>query len=99
MRAGWWTVFASPFDTAQWTLDNYTRVLDEGFSNAFLNTLAVAIPSTVIPIMIAAFAAYAFAWMDFPGRNFLFVVVVGSDGRSAADGAHPDPAGLHRSST
>ncbi len=75
--SGWWTVFASPFDTAQWTLDNYTRVLDEGFSNAFLNTFAVAIPSTVIPIMIAAFAAYAFAWMDFPGRNFLFVVVVG----------------------
>ena len=75
--SGWWTALANPFDTAQWTLDNYTRVLDEGFSNAFLNTVAVAIPSTVIPIMIAAFAAYAFAWMDFPGRNFLFVVVVG----------------------
>jgi alpha-glucoside transport system permease protein len=74
---GWWTTIASPFDTTQWTLDNYTRVLDEGFSNAFVNTLAVSIPSTVIPIMIAAFAAYAFAWMDFPGRNFLFVVVVG----------------------
>ena len=76
-ESGWWTVLANPFDTAQWTLDNYSRVLDEGFSNAFLNTLAVAIPSTVIPIMIAAFAAYAFAWMEFPGRNFLFVVVVG----------------------
>ena len=75
--SGWWTALANPFDRAQWTLDNYSRVLDEGFSNAFLNTLAVAIPSTVIPIMIAAFAAYAFAWMDVPGRNFLFVVVVG----------------------
>lgn len=74
---GWWTALASPFDTAQWTLDNYTQVLDEGFSNAFLNTLAVSIPATIIPIMIAAFAAYAFAWMDFPGRNFLFIVVVG----------------------
>ncbi len=74
---GWWTVLSSPFDTAQWTLDNYTRVLDDGFSNAFLNTLAVSIPATIIPIMVAAFAAYAFAWMDFPGRNFLFVVVVG----------------------
>jgi len=74
---GWWTALANPFDTAQWTLDNYTRVLDEGFGDAFLNTLAVAIPSTIIPIMIAAFAAYAFAWMDFPGRNFLFIVVVG----------------------
>jgi len=76
-ESGWWTALANPFDTAQWTLDNYSRVLDEGFSNAFLNTFAVAIPSTVIPITIAAFAAYAFAWMDFPGRNFLFVVVVG----------------------
>ena len=76
-RTGWWKAIGRPFDTAQWTFDNYTRVLDEGFSNAFLNTLAVAIPSTIIPIMIAAFAAYAFAWMDFPFRNFLFIVVVG----------------------
>lgn len=74
---GWWTALGSPFDTTRWTLDNYTQVLDEGFSNAFLNTLAVSIPATIIPIMIAAFAAYAFAWMDFPGRNFLFIVVVG----------------------
>jgi alpha-glucoside transport system permease protein len=74
---GWWMTLGSPWDTAHWTLDNYTRVLDEGFSNAFLNTLAVSIPATVIPIMIAAFAAYAFAWMDFPGRNFLFILVVG----------------------
>jgi alpha-glucoside transport system permease protein len=65
------------FDTAAWTLDNYSRVLDEGFGNAFANTLAVSIPSVVIPITIAAFAAYAFAWMSFPGRNTLFVIVVG----------------------
>lgn len=44
--------------------------------NAFLNSLAVAIPSTVIPILIAAFAAYAFAWMNFPGRKWMFVLVV-----------------------
>lgn len=44
--------------------------------NAFLNSLAVAIPSTVIPILIAAFAAYAFAWMNFPGRRALFILVV-----------------------
>ncbi len=74
---GWWTVFGSLFDGATWTLDNYSRVLDEGFGNAFANTLAVSIPSVVIPITIAAFAAYAFAWMKFPGRNLLFVVVVG----------------------
>lgn len=44
--------------------------------NAFLNSLAVAIPSTVIPILIAAFAAYAFAWMKFPGRRSMFIMVV-----------------------
>jgi alpha-glucoside transport system permease protein len=75
-RTGWWTVFTNPFDTA-WTLGNYERVLDGGFQNAFLNTLAVSIPATIIPITIAAFAAYAFAWMDFPGRNVLFITVVG----------------------
>ena len=48
-----------------------------GFGNAFLNSLAVTIPSTVIPITIAAFAAYAFSWMEFRGRYVLFVVVVG----------------------
>jgi alpha-glucoside transport system permease protein len=58
-------------------LENYRVVLDSGFSNAFANTVAVSIPAVVIPITIAAFAAYAFAWMHFPGRNLLFVVVVG----------------------
>lgn len=46
------------------------------FSDAVLNSLAVSVPATVIPILIAAFAAYAFAWMDFPGRKSLFVMVV-----------------------
>ena len=43
---------------------------------AFLNSLIVTVPSTVIPITIAAFAAYAFAWMRFPGRGILFTIVV-----------------------
>jgi alpha-glucoside transport system permease protein len=77
-RTGWWTVFTDPLDAGGWTLENYRTVLSaEGFSNAFLNSLAVAIPSTIIPITIAAFAAYAFAWMQFPGRTAMFVVVVG----------------------
>jgi alpha-glucoside transport system permease protein len=76
--SGWWTAFSLPMDWAQWTLENYETVLfSNGFGNAFLNSLAVTIPATVIPIAVAAFAAYAFAWMDFPGRNWLFVVVVG----------------------
>jgi alpha-glucoside transport system permease protein len=75
---GWWTAFAHVFDPAQWTLENYREALDAGgFSNAFLNSLAVAIPSTVIPIAIAAFAAYAFSWMEFRGRYVMFVMVVG----------------------
>ncbi|HEY9555489.1 MAG TPA: carbohydrate ABC transporter permease [Acidimicrobiales bacterium] len=74
---GWWTTLSSPFDTAQWTFDNYVTVLDsEGFSNALLNSLAVAIPATVMPITMAAFAAYAFSWMHFRGRQLLFVLVV-----------------------
>jgi len=73
---GWWTVFAN-IGSNEWTLENYSSVLTaEGFGNAFLNSLAVTIPATVIPITIAAFAAYAFAWMDFPGRQWIFVTVV-----------------------
>jgi alpha-glucoside transport system permease protein len=75
---GWWTVVT---DRAL-TLDNYRTVLGSTSPDApdlwrhFLNSLAIAIPATVIPIAIAAFAAYAFAWMDFKGRNWLFVGTV-----------------------
>ncbi|HET6712326.1 MAG TPA: carbohydrate ABC transporter permease [Actinomycetota bacterium] len=76
--SGWWTALAHPWRIADWTLENYRIALTkEGFGNSFLNSLAVAIPSTVIPITIAAFAAYAFSWMEFRGRYVLFVVVVG----------------------
>jgi alpha-glucoside transport system permease protein len=55
--------------------DTITR-LGNNFADAVLNSIAVAVPSTLIPILIAAFAAYAFAWMEFPGRKTLFVLVV-----------------------
>ena len=75
---GWWTAIPNLFDSGQWTLENYKNVLEsEGFGNAFLNSIAVAVPATVIPITIAAFAAYAFSWMEFRGRQIMFVVVVG----------------------
>jgi alpha-glucoside transport system permease protein len=75
---GWWTAFGHLFDSGQWTLDNYRSTLDTGgFESALLNSLAVAIPATVIPITIAAFAAYAFSWMEFRGRYVMFVLVVG----------------------
>ena len=76
-ESGWWTVLGNVLDPSTWTLDNYRTVLAEGFGDAFINTLAVTIPSVVIPLTIAAFAAYAFSWMSFPGRNTLFLVVVG----------------------
>ncbi len=75
--SGWWTVFRHPFETT-WTLANYQEVLAaNGMFDAFMNSLIVTIPATVIPITLAAFAAYAFAWMEFPGRRLLFAVVVG----------------------
>lgn len=75
---GWWTALLNPFLEGQWTLANYISVLTtDAMGNAFLNSLLVTIPSTVIPITIAAFAAYAVAWMDFPGRKLFFTVLVG----------------------
>jgi alpha-glucoside transport system permease protein len=76
--SGWWEVFLHPFQEGQWSLNNYAVVLGaEGMLTAFVNSLIVTIPSTIIPITIAAFAAYAFAWIRFPGRAVLFAVVVG----------------------
>jgi alpha-glucoside transport system permease protein len=61
----------------RFTLDNYIEVLSsEGVGRAFINTATVTIPATIIPIMIAAFAAYALAWMRFPARRFVGAVVV-----------------------
>ncbi len=72
---GWWMAFTPPFI---FTLENYQRVLTtNNMAQSFVNSLFVTIPATVMPILIAAFAAYAFAWMDFPGRNWLFLAVVG----------------------
>jgi alpha-glucoside transport system permease protein len=78
MSSGWWTVFQHPFEFTQYSLENYTHVItSNGMGQAFLNSLLITVPSTIIPIMIAAFAAYAFARMEFPGRQILFVIVVG----------------------
>jgi len=75
---GWWTAFQTPFQITQWTLENYNYVLTaDRMGAAFLNSLLVSIPATIIPITVAAFAAYAFAWMKFPGRDLLFSIVVG----------------------
>lgn len=73
---GWWTSIIPPL---QFTLENYVRVLNAyNMGRSFLNSLLITIPATIIPIMVAAYAAYAFAWMRFRGREILFTVVVGS---------------------
>lgn len=74
VRTGWWTALTPPF---VFTLENYERVLTtNNMGQSFLNSLLVAVPATVLPLLIAALAAYAFAWMEFPGRNLLFLLVV-----------------------
>ncbi|NUB43050.1 carbohydrate ABC transporter permease [Fertoebacter nigrum] len=71
-------LFITSVTPPRFTLENYDRVLfAEGLGRAFLNTMTVTIPATVIPILIAAFAAYALAWMEFPGRALLIAGVVG----------------------
>jgi alpha-glucoside transport system permease protein len=76
-KTGWWEGILNALQPDQWTLQNYANVLGgDNMGAAFLNSLIVTIPSTVIPITIAAFAAYAFAWIPFPGRGPLFIVVV-----------------------
>ena len=78
LQNGWWTVLSHPFDLAQFHIGNYIDVLaSQGMGQAFLNSLVISIPATVIPISIATFAAYALAWMQFPGRQTLFVAIVG----------------------
>jgi len=74
-KSGWWTALFAP---TQWTLDNYAQVLRQSnLPEAFVNSIIISVPATIIPDLVAAFAAYAFAWMSFPFRNVLAVVVVG----------------------
>lgn len=75
-------VFISALVPPEVTFDNYDRILFTGentdsMAKAFFNTLTVTIPATIIPIVVAAFAAYALAWMEFPGRALLIATVVG----------------------
>jgi alpha-glucoside transport system permease protein len=86
--------FVTAESPPEFTLSNYRGVLfdpgnREGMAKAFFNTLTVTIPATIIPILIAAFAAYALAWMEFPGRALLVAAVVGATGGAAATGADP----------
>ncbi|MET7711297.1 MULTISPECIES: carbohydrate ABC transporter permease [unclassified Streptomyces] len=72
---GWWTALTDP---GQLSLDNYTALFqDSGITQAFWNTVLISVPTTALVVGIAALAGYAFAWLEFPGRNAIFLVVVG----------------------
>ncbi len=75
MRAsGWWTIITNP----SFTLDNYVRVLEsEGIGAAFLNSVFITVPSTLIPLVVASLAAFALAWIRFPFRDTVFLVIIG----------------------
>ncbi len=76
LGSGWWTALRPPLE---FTLANYRQVLGAyNMGRSFINSLVITIPATILPIMIAAYAAYAFAWMRFPGREGLFTLVVGA---------------------
>jgi alpha-glucoside transport system permease protein len=71
-------IFYTAAVPSRFTLDNYREVLNaEGIGASFINSLTVAIPATIIPILVAAFCAYALAWMPFPGRAILIAIIVG----------------------
>ena len=80
---GWWTALATPLNVTQWTLDNYaiglfTRSSDGvDIGQSLVNSFVVTVPASVLPILVAAFAAYAFTFMRWWGRDYAYLAVVG----------------------
>ncbi|EFL32513.1 integral membrane transporter [Streptomyces viridochromogenes DSM 40736] len=73
--SGWWKVFTEP---SQITFDSYRKLLEnEDITNSLLNTVWITVPATVLVVVIGSLAGYAFAWMEFPGRDWWFLAVVG----------------------
>jgi alpha-glucoside transport system permease protein len=72
--SGWWNVFSKP---AQLTFSNYSSLLKNStITHSLLNSVLITVPATVLVVLIAALAGYAFAWIDFKGRDWLFILVV-----------------------
>ncbi|MFR9797235.1 carbohydrate ABC transporter permease [Streptomyces sp. MS06] len=73
--SGWWTVLTEP---SQLTFDSYRKLLENGdVTGSLVNTVLITVPATVLVVVIGALAGYAFAWMEFPGRDWWFLGVVG----------------------
>jgi len=74
-QTGWWNIFIEP---SQLTIDNFRAIVSSDFfMRSIINTFAITIPTTVGVVVIGALAAYAFAWIVFPGRDWAFILVVG----------------------
>jgi alpha-glucoside transport system permease protein len=75
VSSGWWTVFTDP---SQLTFQNYKNLFDNNtIVDAFFNTIYITVPATLLVVLVASLAGYAFAWMDFRGRDWLFLIVIG----------------------
>jgi alpha-glucoside transport system permease protein len=73
--SGWWKVLSKP---SQLTFDSYTKLLENSdITNSLINTALITVPATLLVIVIGSLAGYAFAWMEFPGRDWWFLIVVG----------------------
>jgi alpha-glucoside transport system permease protein len=74
-QGGWWNFFAKP---SKWTFENYRKMFDnESIVDALIVTAQITIGATILPIIVASLAAYALAWIEFPGRDWIFLTVVG----------------------
>jgi len=72
---GWWQVFSDP---SKLTWDNYSALFDNNaLTSSLITTIEIAVAGTVLPVFVAALAGYAFAWLEFPGRDWLFIGVIG----------------------
>ncbi|WP_313896294.1 carbohydrate ABC transporter permease [Streptomyces sp. YIM 98790] len=72
--SGWWTALTEP---RQLSFDNYSALLENsGITQALANTVLIAVPATALVVVVAALAGYAFAWLEFPGRDWIFLLVV-----------------------
>jgi alpha-glucoside transport system permease protein len=75
--SGWWNALFNPDNWSRFTIDNYdTAIHQASMGQALVNSVAITLPATFIPILIASFAAYAFTFMEFKGRDFLFLAIV-----------------------
>ena len=74
--SGWWRALTAPFDTDQYTLSNYRFAWTGGMASAYLNSIAVTSPAVALPVLLAAFAAYALTFMRMPGADVWYGLIV-----------------------